>query len=258
MRRQNCTFLLILAVLLFGMLSAPVYAADEKPAETQAAAQQDDWEYILAFYVWAADLEFTLPTGDEAEITFSDTLDNLDMTLMTTLGARKDKWTFMTDVLYLSIKDDSSTNVGSLLKLSDVYLKAWVVSPFVSYEIIGNEKGSLQLKAGARYFHLKVGLDLETPSHKTDESATDDVWDAVVGIRGKFNLADRWFMPYVLDIGTGDSDYTWHAMGGIGYQFDKFQLLALYRYMHWEFDDSFSLLKDLTLKGPLVGAMFTF
>ena len=84
------------------------------------------------------------------------------------------------------------------------------------------------------------------------------LWDAVVGIRGKFNLAKRWFMPYVLDIGTGDSDYTWHASGGIGYQFDKFQLLALYRYMHWEFDDSFSLLKDLTLKGPLVGAMFRF
>jgi hypothetical protein len=34
MRRQNCTFLLILAVLLFGMLSANVYAVEEKPAET--------------------------------------------------------------------------------------------------------------------------------------------------------------------------------------------------------------------------------
>jgi hypothetical protein len=209
-----------------------------------------------------ADLEFTLPTGDEAEITFSDIMDNLDMTFMSAFGARKDKWALMTDVAYLDIDKTSSTNLNSLLKLTDIYLKAWIVSPFVSYEIMDNEKGSLQLKAGARYFWLEVGADLETrpplDPHKTGDSISDDVWDAVVGIRGHFNLAKRWSIPYVLDIGTGDSDYTWQAMGGIGYQFDKFQLLALYRYMHWEFDDSFALLEDLTVKGPLVGAIFKF
>ena len=49
-----------------------------------------------------------------------------------------------------------------------------VVNPFVSYEILGNEKGSLQLLAGARYLWIEVGLDLETrpplPSKKTDWS----------------------------------------------------------------------------------------
>ncbi len=84
------------------------------------------------------------------------------------------------------------------------------------------------------------------------------MWDAVVGVRGQFNLSKRWFIPYVLDVGTGDSDYTWQALAGVGYEFNKFKLLAVYRYMHWEFDDSFKLLEDLTVKGPAVGAIFTF
>jgi hypothetical protein len=218
MRRQKCSYLFVLAVLLLGILSAPVYAVEEKPAETQVAAQQDDWEFILTVYGWAAELDFTLPTGDEAEISFSDIMKNLDMTFMSAFGVRKDKWTFSTDVLYLDINNTSSTNLNALLKLTDIYLKAWIVSPFVSYEIMGNEKGSLQLKVGPRYFWLETGLELKTrpplDPGKTDDSISDDVWDAVVGISGQFNLADRWYIPYHLDIGTGDSDYTWQAVGG--------------------------------------------
>jgi hypothetical protein len=261
MRRQNCTFIFVLAVLFLGILSAPVYAVEEKPAETQVAAQQDDWEFILTVYGWAAELDFTLPTGDEAEITFSDILDNLDMTLMTTLGARKDKWTFATDVLHLNIKDTSSTNAGSHLKLSDLYMKAWVVSPFVSYEIMGGKKGSLQLLAGARYLWIEVGLDLETrpplPLIKTDDDGDGDVWDGIVGVRGFYNLTDRWYMPYRLDFGTGDSDSVWHAVAEIGYRFDTFRMAATYRYAEWNFGND-SALDDLTIKGPLVGAIFTF
>ena len=266
MRRQRYICLFVLALLFAGLLSTNVYAAnteaDEKQVESQANTQQRDWEFVLELYGWAADLEFTLPTGDEAEITFSDIMDNLDMTFMSAFGVRKDKWTFMTDAIYLDLDQSDNTNLNQLFTLTDIYLKAWIVSPFVSYEIMGGEKGSLQLKAGPRYFWLETGLELKTrpplDPGKTDDSISDDVWDAVVGIRGHFNLADRWSIPYVLDIGTGDSDYTWQAMGGISYQFDKFQLLAVYRYMHREFDERFSILEDLTVKGPAVGAIFTF
>ena len=262
MRRQIYSILLVLAVLCIGLLSTNVYAGEEKPAETHTAAQQDEWEFVLELYGWAAELDGTTPTGDDFEISLSDILNNLDLTLMSTFGARKDKWAFMVDGIYLDLDDDSNSNISPILQLSDMYLKAWVVDPFVSYEILGGEKGSLQLLAGARYFWLDIGFEIDTrpplPPEKIKESDTDDVWDAVVGVRGHLNLPDRWFIPYRLDIGTGDSDYTWQALGGIGYQFDKFKMLAAYRYMHWEFDDSFSLLEELTLKGPVVGAIFTF
>jgi len=32
-----------------------------------------------------------------------------------------------------------------------------------------------------------------------------------------FGESRKWFVPYYLDVGTGESDLTWQAMGGIGY-----------------------------------------
>ena len=44
-------------------------------------------------------------------------------------------------------------------------------------------------------------------------------WDGIVGVKGRwhFGAEHRWFVPYYVDIGTGDSDFTWQAMAGIGY-----------------------------------------
>ena len=48
----------------------------------------------------------------------------------------------------------------------------------------------------------------------SSDSGDGDVWDAVVGIRGQFELSGRWFMPFHLDVGTGDSDVTWQTTAG--------------------------------------------
>ena len=262
MRRLHKTILLALAVLIFGLLSANVNAAAEQTAETQGASQQRDWEFVLVVYGWMADLEATAPNGANIDISFSDIMDNLDFTFMSAFGVRKNRWSFMVDAIYLDLDDNSNSNINEVLKLTDVYLKNWIINPYVSYQLLRGEKGSLHMLAGARYFWLDTGLEIRTrpplPPEKVKESGKDDVWDAVVGIKGELKLAERWFIPYVLDIGGGNSDYTYQAMAGIGYQFEKFELLAVYRYMHWEFDNNFSLLDELTVKGPAIGARFTF
>ena len=60
-----------------------------------------------------------------------------------------------------------------------------------------------------------------------------------------------------LDIGTGDTDLTWQALAGIGYRFDRFDMVAGYRYLKWEFDDN-SALDNLDISGPMVGGKFRF
>ena len=261
MRRPKCTLLVVMAVLCISLFSVNVYAADAGPDASQPDNAQEEWEFALSFYVWMPDIENTTASGHEVEITFSDIMDNLDMTLMTSFGARKDKWTFMTDVVYLHLNHTDNINVGSLLKVTDFYMKTWIVSPAASYEIMGGEKGSLQLLAGGRYLWIKVGVDLETrpplEPEKTDDDGDDDVWDGIVGVRGHLNLSDRWYIPYRFDIGAGDSDKTWQAMGGVGYRFDKFKVLGIYRYMEWDFGND-SALQDLKVYGPMVGAIYEF
>ena len=54
MRRQHYTSLYALVALHVGLLFPNVSAAEAKPAETQAAVQQDNWETVLEAYGWIA------------------------------------------------------------------------------------------------------------------------------------------------------------------------------------------------------------
>ena len=261
MRRLKCTLLVALAVFCLGLLSINVHAAEVNPAESRSDAAPDDWEFVLELYGWLPDIKSTTARGDDLEIDLDTILDNLDFVFFTTAGARKNRWQIMIDIIYLKMSDDPNADLNRLFQLNDIEMKAWIINPFVSYEIFGSRKGSFQLMAGARYLDLEVDLGLTTrpplPPRFTKETASADVWDGVVGIRGFYNLTDRWFVPYRADIGTGDSDFTWQALTGIGYKFESFKLIGAYRHLEWEFEDD-APLQDMQVSGPVIGAVFVF
>jgi hypothetical protein len=85
--------------------------------------------------------------------------------------------------------------------------------------------------AGTRLFDLReslnyqligtVGPGVALPARTGSSETNNSYWDAVIGIKGRVNFGadQQWFIPYYLDIGTGDSDLTWQAVAGAGYQF---------------------------------------
>ena len=261
MRRLKCTLLVVMAMLCIGLFSINVYAADTKPDAARSDAAPEDWEFVFELYGWIATIEGTAAGGHDFEFDFETIVENLDMTIMAVLGARKNRWTLMSEVIYLDLEDTSNSNLNEVLQLTSKGMTDWIVNPFVSYEIFGSKKGSFQLLAGARYLDIEVDIDLKTrpplEPEKNNISSSGHVWDGIVGVRGFYNLTDHWFVPYRMDIGTGDSDFTWHAFAGIGYKFDSYKLLAVYRHMDWEFEDG-EVLEDLQVSGPAIGAIFTF
>ena len=88
-------------------------------------------------------------------------------------------------------------------------------------------------------------------------SASDDVWDDIVGVRGQVPLAKNWYVPYYGDIGTGDSKFTWQFMTGVGYKFKSFDAVLGYRYLYWDFDDR-AVFDNLDINGPYAGVKFLF
>jgi hypothetical protein len=90
---------------------------------------------------------------------------------------------------------------------------------------------------------------------RVDDSGSN--WDAVIGARGTLGLGQKWYLLGYLDIGTGESDLTWQALGGVGYRFRHFDLVAAYRYLSWEFEDD-QAVEDLQLHGPGLGIRFAF
>jgi hypothetical protein len=81
-------------------------------------------------------------------------------------------------------------------------------------------------------------------------------WDAIVGFKGQVRFGDsKWSMPYYFDIGAGESNWTWQALVGVGYQFSWGELSLVMRSLNYYFDDN---KLDLHLTGPALGATFTF
>ena len=83
------------------------------------------------------------------------------------------------------------------------------------------------------------------------------MWDGIVGVKGSYALGQRWAIPYYVDIGTGQSDFTWQAKAGVTFNATKWLNVTLvYRYIDW--DVGGDIIDDINFKGPALGAVFRF
>jgi hypothetical protein len=88
-------------------------------------------------------------------------------------------------------------------------------------------------------------------------SESGDVWDGIVGVKGQYALGQRWSIPYYVDVGTGQSEFTWQAMMGVGFNAAKWLDIALvYRHLAWEVDGD--IIDNINFTGPALGAVFRF
>jgi len=130
-------------------------------AITPAYAQSDDsWNYSAAINLWAAGIQGTTQNGTEIDVGFSDILDSLDMTFMGTLEGRKGQWSWLTDVIYISLSTDESSNVstpaGPVTGRVDVGNDGWVWNLLGGYNLSDTESGISDVVFGARYLDIKV------------------------------------------------------------------------------------------------------
>ena len=242
MKKQRIYHLLPLTLLAVVLLHAPTLSAAEPSPE-------NGWEFAAEVYLWGAAIGGDTATDSSVNISFDDLIDNLEMAFMGTFGARKDKWSFLADVIYLDVKDEGTIHGFG----ASVELRGWVVTPDVGYTVLSGDRGNLDLHIGARYLYLES--DIRLGPDGIDESS--DIWDGIVGIRGRINLTEKLYLPYYLDIGTGGSEMTWQALAGLGYQFKYVDVVAGYRYLEWDFDDD-SVFDDLSFSGPYGGVKFYF
>lgn len=248
-------------------LSASLFAPSAW-AQTADATVADKWQFEASAYLWGAGIGGETTSGGEIDISFSDLLENLDMALMANLSARRGNWAVASDIIYLNVSDDNENDLSlpgpaglPVTGKTKVSLKAWVISPRVNYTLLSSEQGNLDAVVGARFLSIDVGLKVKASSaiggRSVNGSADGSVWDGIVGLNGNIKLTDKWFLRYYGDVGTGQSDFTWQALGMVGYRFNKVDALLGYRYMKWQFDGVGGL-DNLDLKGPMAGFTYRF
>jgi len=102
---------------------------------------------------------------------------------------------------------------------------------------------------------------IDYPLAERQAVISSDSLDGIVGVRGEWALADTWFVPYHLDAGAGDSDFTVQTNVGVGYRFGPSAVTASYRYLRFDQDvtvDGRNATDKLTYQGPAIGFNYSF
>lgn len=251
-------WIVIISLLVILVSSPPLTAEEGDP--------YDKWAFDAEIYLWGASIGGKTGSGRDIEVDFGDIFRRLEMAFMGTVGARKNKWSFMLDAIYLDAKDSKNftipiENLTIIGAKGTVEVTACLLTPSVGYNIFQTERINLDFLAGARYLHLKsdaeLDFDLGILPNRERDIVSDSIWDGIIGLKGRVNLSKNWYLPYYADIGTGSSKLTWQAFGGVGYRFKRINLIGAYRYMAWNLDDN-DKFDDFNLHGPFVGVKFRF
>lgn len=252
------------------------------------AMGNDDWSFSVTPYLWLPTINGTvsyeLPpdSGDgifDVEIGPNDYLQNLNAVIMVAGEARKDRMSVVSDLVYLdlssqrsnirridfggdSVPIEASTNLETDTSLSGM---AWTIAG--GWSLSRNPDSPMDIIAGVRYFTVEseTEWDLTTTITSGDGSrefqrtgtadTETDLWDGIIGLRGRAKIGERWRLPYAVDAGTGSSDLTWQAMGGVMYVSSWGDVGVVYRHLAYDQGDG-DMVQDFSFSGP--GLAFTF
>ncbi|HNW77656.1 MAG TPA: hypothetical protein PKH28_01965 [Candidatus Competibacteraceae bacterium] len=245
-------------------------------AQAATPAPSDDWQYALDIYGWfptiGGSLKYPLPSGIVAEVDAGpdDYLQDLQFAFMGSFLARKGDWSILADLIYLDLSGQTGKATvprlpgGSGLELNaDNSLKGMLFQVAGAYTVARSENANLDVLLGLRYagFDTDTDLSIEGPlpaplltAHLSDSV---NLVDGIIGVKGQVAWGGNWFSPYYLDIGTGDTEFTWQALAGVGYRWDWGDLILAYRYLSYDMGSD-KLLQDTDFSGPALGVTFRF
>ena len=245
------------------------------PAPAESAGTDDRYQFTARLYGWfpgvSGDLKYDIPgTGGSVDIDAGDILDALEGVFMGTFLVQRGDWSLITDLIYLNLASDKRSTVGfprgpgpGINTRVDQELTGWVWSlagGYLFYERDGTRVNALlgarmlDLDAKAK-FSITGPLPPTLPSRKLRNSET--LWDGIVGVNGRIGFTERWFAPFHLDVGTGDSSLTWQGVAGVGYGFNWGDITLTYRHLYYD-QSSDKLIQNLAFSGPAVGVNFRF
>ena len=248
-----------------------------------AAQTSEDWKFRAIIYGYFPDIggKTTFSggnTGGSINVDASNLISDLDFAFMGFFEARKGRWGGFVDYMYLDVSGGSSGTrnfdirghqlPGGVTANLDLNLKGSIVTLAGEYALLADPASSVDVLVGARLIDIKENLSYQIsadvgqftgPGRSGNSDAKGDKWDAIVGVKGRlgFGANREWFVPWYVDVGTGQSDLTWQALGGIGYSFKWGQVLAAWRYLDYKFKSG-SAVESLNFNGPAVGVAFNW
>jgi len=256
-------------------------AAATPGVQAQSQPSPDAWQFSAALYGWfpalSGDTQFPSGKGGPSiDLSSGDVLDHLKMTFMGTLQARKGQWGGLVDWVYADLGATKTgtrdftiggqqvpSTAGANLSLD---AKTNILTLAGTYAAVMAPEHSLDVVFGTRMLDMSQTLNwavtgnlgsIALPGRSGTSKVDGTNWDAILGVKGRLRFGDglSWFVPYYLDVGTGESQFTWQIQAGLGYSFRWGDLVATWRYLDYDMKSD-KALQSLTMNGPAIGAVF--
>jgi len=273
-----------------GAMSALVFAAvallpvSVSAQSAPASMDGEKWLVTATIYGWVPTIDGRVNFPDDKGSTgihasMSDVLSNLKMTFQGALDVHNGRWGAFTDIVYVDVggikshtRDFSLGNVGipaSATTDLNLDIKALVWTVAGEYRVVSDPAWTVDLLGGARLLQMKPTLGysitgdigpIVLPGGRNGSKQVDEsIWDGIVGVKGRYVFGEdrKWFAPFYLDVGTGQSQVTWQIAGGIGYSYSWGSVFATWRYLDYNFKSG-KALESINMSGPMLGASFQF
>jgi hypothetical protein len=271
-----------IAVTNFRLHVAAALIAASTLASTGTFAQTaSDWQFQASLYGYFPNIggRTTFPPpagGSDVSVDIDDILSDLKMAFMGSFEGRRGRWGGFADVIYMDLGDtgeqsNSFTLGGTRLPVGtsarvgyDLKAAVWTLAG--TYRAVETRNTSHDLVLGTRMLDIRPTVTWELSGNVgsipvIDRAGTREVkeqnWDAIIGARGRVGLSEdgKWFAPYYVDVGTGESSFTWQAMTGVGYMFGWGDVVAAWRYTEYQMKSG-NAVEELNLSGPAIAAVF--
>lgn len=227
-----------------------------------ASAQDGRWTYDVSMNLWfsATNVTADTPNGEvEAELSFSDAIQDLDFAFMGTAEARNGPWGIVSDLLYFNLTADGPTPNGLLFSEVAAGTKITVLSALVAYRVHEDANVAIDLGAGLRGFWTDIDTTFVGNGAPTEVFGQTKNWvDPIVAARMRVAFSDQWFGTVMIDAGgTGDTQ-TWQALATAGYRINEnWAVQGGYRYLEAEWDTDYGQ-SSLEFSGPILGVTYRF
>jgi hypothetical protein len=267
---------LLLLALVCGL------AAGQTSVRAQASSEPaDDLKFDASIYVFLPSISghSSYPVsggGTNVGTDAQSIMSKLSGAFMGSFAVHKGDQGIFTDVLYVKFADthtgtrdftvgNAPLPIGAAAN-TDAYLKGLLWTVAGEYQFVANHGTTAYAFAGVRMLKLDSELtwlltgnvgSLPLPDLGGTVGLHRTNWDGIVGLRGRVALGDSgaWYLPYYLDIGTGESSFVSQGMVGVGRDFSWGTLNLGYRYINYDFKST-SKIDQLRLYGPQLGVAF--
>ena len=240
-------------------LAFSLFVCGANPALAQQQGHDpDSFSWSVTPYLWASETKLDLTLGNGLSVgdtvSFSDLLDTLDTAVMVHVEGGKGNWSMFGDLTYLDMSDSNERELITIDSDSeqtflDVGAAYWPGGVGSNLSVLGGLRYS---GFDDRYTFRAGGETIGTRRNK------NDYYDALIGVRYRFDLSERWSLLTRADYSFGDSEGIYVVNANFSVTVGKRRqnrILFGYQYKQAKFKDG-DLRSDFTYYGPMAGFNF--